>query len=61
MSVGSKKGDGYCCDITAINFQAKFNGETHQKDYIAKYILPGPKADMIKQVKIDTKFIYNCQ
>ncbi len=49
---GSKKGDGFACEIAAVQFQAGFNGQVLEKNYIAKYVDPNAKrAEMLKLVK----------
>ena len=47
---GSKKGDGFACDIAAVQFKAIFDGKQVSKSYIAKFAPDGPKADLLKQV-----------
>ena len=49
---GSKKGDGFACEIAAVQFQPIFNGQMMEKNYIAKYVAPiGNRAEMLKLVK----------
>ncbi len=50
MKPGSKKGDGFMCLITAIDFEATVDGEKLRKSYIAKYAPEGHGAEMLKQV-----------
>jgi hypothetical protein len=37
ITSGSKKGDGFVCDIAAITFNATFDGRRVEKNYIAKF------------------------
>jgi hypothetical protein len=48
---GSKKGDGFSCQIAAITFQASFNGQRIEKNYIAKFAEDGHRKEMVKQVE----------
>ena len=50
IKAGSKKGDGFICEIAAITFQASFNGQRIEKNYIAKFAQDGPRNEMVKQV-----------
>ncbi len=56
IKAGSKKGDGFICEIAAITFQASFNGQRIEKNYIAKYAQDGPRNEMVKQVTIYHNF-----
>jgi hypothetical protein len=47
---GSKKGDGFVCDIAAVQFQATVDGQSFQKNYIAKFSPEGHREEMMKQV-----------
>jgi len=47
---GSKKGDGFICQIAAITFQTSFNGKQIEKNYIAKFAEDGHRKEMVKQV-----------
>ena len=38
------------CEIAAVNFKAKFQGQTLDMNYIAKYAPEGSKGDFIKEV-----------
>ena len=50
LKPGSKKGDGFSSDIAAVHFKASFNGETHEKNYIAKYAPEGQRGEVLKMV-----------
>jgi len=50
IKAGSKKGDGFACDILAIQFNATINGQKIEINYIAKYTPDGPRREMLKQV-----------
>ena len=50
IKAGSKKGDGFACDIAAVQFAATFNGQTLEKNYIAKYAPNGHRGEMLKLV-----------
>ena len=56
ITAGSKKGEGFVCEIAAVKFKATFQGLTLEKNYIAKYAPEGPKGDFIKEV-INTHLI----
>ena len=47
------------CEIAAVKFKATFQGQTLEKNYIAKYAPEGPKGDFIKEV-INTHLICKC-
>jgi hypothetical protein len=47
---GSKKGDGFACDIAAVEFQATFEGKKIEKNYIAKYAPEGNRGQLLKVV-----------
>ena len=47
---GSKKGDGFACDIAAVQFQATFEGKKIEKNYIAKYAPEGNRGQLLKVV-----------
>ena len=47
---GSKKGDGFACEIAAVEFQAVIDGKTFNKNYIAKYAPEGHRGAMLKEV-----------
>ena len=48
---GSKKGDGFVCDIAAVQFRASFDGRHVEKSYIAKYAPEGRRDEMVRQVR----------
>jgi hypothetical protein len=48
---GSKKGDGFSADILAVQFQATFNGEKVEKNYIAKFAPEGNRGAVLKAVQ----------
>ena len=50
ITSGSKKGEGFICEIAAVKFVTSFNGQTLQKNYIAKYAPEGAKGVFIKEV-----------
>ena len=50
IKAGSKKGDGFACDIAAVQFKAIFEGKEIKKNYIAKFAPDGPREEMLKQV-----------
>ena len=50
ITAGSKKGDGFACDILAIQFHVTLDGQKIEKNYIAKYAPDGPRREMLKQV-----------
>jgi hypothetical protein len=50
IKVGKKKGDGFMCDIAAVEFDATVGKEKLRKNYIAKYApCQGPRAELLKQ------------
>ena len=51
MKPGSKKGDGFMCLITAVDFEATVEGEKLKKSYIAKYAPDGHQAEMLQKVE----------
>ncbi len=50
---GSKKGDGFVCDIAAVQFRASFDGQHLEKNYIAKYAPEGRRDELIRQVRFN--------
>ncbi len=50
IKAGSKKGDGFACEIAAVQFEATFNGQKLEKNYIAKYAPDGHRGEMLKFV-----------
>ena len=51
-SSGSKKGDGFVCDIAAIKFNAIIDGKVFEKNYIAKFCSEKQREYMARKVKI---------
>ena len=49
-SSGSKKGDGFVCDIAAINFNAIIDGKVFEKNYIAKFCSEKQREYMARKV-----------
>ena len=47
---GSKKGDGFACEIAAVQFTAIINGNPEENNYIAKYAPGGARGEMLKMV-----------
>ncbi len=58
IKAGSKKGDGFACDIAAVQFEATFNGQKLEKNYIAKYAPNGHRGEMLKLVKLMIRVHY---
>jgi hypothetical protein len=52
VKAGSKKGDGFACEIAAVEFCATIDGKKFQKNYIAKFSPPGVRSEMLKQVHL---------
>ena len=50
MSQGSKMGEGFVCDIAAVDFDAVIDCQKIEKSYIAKFAPEGPKGIFIKEV-----------
>ncbi len=50
ITAGSKKGDGFACNILAIEFDVTLNGEKMTKNYIAKYTPEGTRREMLRRV-----------
>jgi hypothetical protein len=50
MRPGSKKGDGFSCEILAVDFSATFDGQTLSKEYIAKFAPGQARAEMLTVV-----------
>jgi len=50
IDLGSKKGDGYAADIMAVQFQATFNDEKVEKNYIAKFAPEGKRGEILQSV-----------
>jgi hypothetical protein len=51
LTIGSKKGDGFSADILAVQFQASFNGQKLEKNYIAKFAPEGNRGAVLKAVQ----------
>lgn len=49
-SSGSKKGDGFVCDIAAIKFNAIIDGKVFEKNYIAKFCSEKQREYMARKV-----------
>ena len=47
---GSKMGEGFVCDIAAVDFDAVIDCQKFEKSYIAKFAPEGPKGIFIKEV-----------
>jgi len=47
---GSKKHEGFVCEVLAVDFDATVGSETFEKHYMVKYMKPGSKSDMFKKV-----------
>ena len=43
-------GEGFVCDIAAVDFDAVIDGQKFEKSYIAKFAPEGPKGIFIKEV-----------
>ena len=54
ITAGSKKGEGFVCEIAAVKFKATFQGQTLDKNYIAKYAPDGAKGDFIRKVEFSS-------
>ena len=50
LKPGSKKGDGFSCQIAAVQFQAKVDGKSIDKSYIAKYGPEGNRGEILTKV-----------
>ena len=50
MFVGSKVGEGFACDITAIAFEAIVDGVRLEKKYVAKCAPVGSKNELLRKV-----------
>jgi len=50
ISPGSKKGDGYSCLISALDFVATIDNVKHEKHYIAKYANDDGRKAMLNMV-----------
>ena len=55
---GSKKGDGFMCEIAAVDFHATVGGQELKKSYIAKLAPPGHRAELLRQVLQEIKFFH---
>ena len=59
LKPGSKKGDGFACQIAAVQFQAKVDGKSIDKSYIAKYGPEGNRGEILTKVtKLSFGFLY---
>jgi hypothetical protein len=56
FSPGSKKGDGFSCEILAVDFDTTVDGRKLSKRYIAKVAPDGPRAEMLKGVIVQAPF-----
>ena len=52
MISGSKIGEGFVCDIAAIDVDAVVAGEQVRKQFIAKFAPDGPKGEFIRAVRV---------
>jgi hypothetical protein len=47
---GSKMGEGFACEIAAVQFTAKFGDQQLTKNYIAKFTPQGPSGSYVREV-----------
>jgi hypothetical protein len=50
FKAGSKLGEGFLCEIVAVQFLATFNHKTLEKNYIAKYAPEGTRGTYLREV-----------
>ena len=49
-------GEGFACEIAAVNFFALFNDQRLGKNYIAKYGPEGSRGEFVKEVTFQNQF-----
>ena len=50
FKAGSKLGEGFLCEIVAVQFHATFHNKTFEKNYIAKFAPDGTRGAYLKDV-----------
>jgi len=60
ISPGSKKGDGYSCLISALDFVATIDNVKHEKHYIAKYANDDGRKAMLNMVYLRYFLFLTC-
>ena len=50
IKAGSKLGEGFACEIAAVQFTAEFGDQKLVKNYIAKFTPQGPGGSFVREV-----------